>query len=263
MILEYVVANTLVGAYRSIKMDEKALNKYTQAYEKREKAKFLVNEKAEKTDKRLMNVVKKKRAIKEFLIPRFAEVYQVIRELEFENSSVINEVILGKNNTEKRLILDEMTKVSKKNYSDKEYLCGMMIYGMGGMMAKDSKQFMSAANNQMRIANVQYSQAESIIEVLDAIEKRADKIASVLAAFNYLLSTALDEVEKIIDAYGNNFYLYSDYEIGAVMTCENIVIGLSEIFDMPVINENGELVEEAEKIIINSEQFIEQMKETL
>lgn len=263
MILEAIIGKGLVDVYRSIKMDEKALSKYAQAYEKSEKAVLIVKERADKTDKRLQNVVKKKRAIKEFLLPRFANVFQTIRKLELDNSSRINEVAITRKGKDSILVLEEMIQVNKKDYSDKEYLCGMLFHGFTGMMLKDSKKFISAANSQMRAANVQYMQAESIIEVLDAIEKRADRISTVLSTFNYLLSSILDEVERIIVENGDNIDLYSDYEIGVVVTCENIVIGLSEIFDVPVINEKGEIVEKAEEMIISSEKFVKQMQEAL
>ena len=264
MILEMLIAgsigNTVVGAWKSINMDDKALEKYAKAYEKSEEAKLLIKNKSEKTDKRIKNVVRKKVAIKEYTIPRFAEVYKIIRDLDIESRENENR-LQNVDVLDKFTKLDKLTDSIKLPLTDREYICGTVFRGLGGMMVKDSERYLSAANQQSSFANVQYSQAENIVDVLDAIEKRADRIAKVLSGFNFMLSNILNEAEKIIFAKGKNFNLYSDEDIKILLTCENIATGLSDIFDVPIIDEQGNLSTIAQDMILKAELFLNKIEE--
>ena len=259
MIISGTIGNTLAGVYKSIKIDEKALKKYAKAYEKSEEAKLLVKNKSEKTDKRINNVVRKKTAIKEYTIPRFAEVFKIIRELEIDNRA--DENLTHNQNALSRITkLNNLTDSIKLSLTDKEYICGTIFRGLGGTMVKDSERFLSAANQQNSFANVQYSQAENLVEVLDAIEKRADRISKVLSGFNYLLTNILDEAENIISVKGRCFDLYTDKDMEILLTCENIAAGLADIFDVPIIDENGNISETAKDMIINADAFLCEME---
>ena len=80
---------------KSSKIDEKALKKYGQAFEKSKKAEVMVKEKKEYADKRLQNIVKKKRAIIERTYPIFVEVYQDIKKINIKRKNEITETIGG------------------------------------------------------------------------------------------------------------------------------------------------------------------------
>ena len=71
---------------KSAKMDDRALKKYAQAFEKNEEARQLVKTKTEFTDKRLMNVARKKRAVMEDAIPKFVEVYSQIQKIDLRGA---------------------------------------------------------------------------------------------------------------------------------------------------------------------------------
>ena len=93
---------------KSAKIDEKALKKYGQAFEKSKKAEAMVKEKKEYADKRLQNIVKKKRTIIERTYPLFAEVYQDIKKINIKRKNEITESIGG-------------IKVDRRNISSNDF----------------------------------------------------------------------------------------------------------------------------------------------
>ena len=166
---------------KSAKMDDRALKKYAQAFEKNEEARQLVKTKTEFTDKRLMNVARKKRAVMEDAIPKFVEVYSQIQKIDLRGAE--DSVNLPLSISEERQAgLQALTLSAKKAFTDKELVCGLMMKGLGGMAIKDSERNLSAARNQLSQAEVIYSQAESVCAACDAVIARADRIARLLTA---------------------------------------------------------------------------------
>ncbi len=263
MILEtLLIANAFYSVNKSLTMDEKALKRYGKAFEQSEEARLLVRKKAEYTDKRLANVAKKKRAIVQNTVPRFIEVYSEIQKVELENKAELNEIAI-RNNVQKLAILDAVSRSVKKDFTDKELVCGLMTKGLFKMMEMDSERYLSAANNQLSASNVIYSQAESIAEVYDAITGRADRIANLLMAMNALFVKSINETEKTIEKNGTDVRNYNEYEKGILMTCVNIAIAMSDIIDVPVVDTDGNLCESAVEMIQTGEQYLEKMNKVL
>lgn len=264
MIIEgmLLTAAVLYKTNKVEKMDAKALGKYAKAFEKSEEAELLIKKKREYTEKRLGNVVKKKRAILQNTVPRFIEVYQQIQKIEIENKTIINEVAL-KESVQKLGVLQSMSLSLKKETSDKELLCGLLIKGVFGMMDLDSKKYLSAANSQMRASNVVYSQAQSLGEIYDAICGRADRISQLLMAMNALFVRSINETERVINSNGLNVRKYSEYDKGILMTCVNIAGAVSDIINVPVIDDKGQLCDAAIEMIETGEKYMTKMKNLL
>lgn len=253
---------TCYSANKSLEMDEKALKKYAKAFEKSEEAELLVRKKSEFTDKRLANVAKKKRAIVQNTVPRFVEVYSQIQKIELENKYEANEIAL-RNNVQKLAVLNSISMSVKKEFSDKELVCGFITKGLGKLMEMDSERYLSAANSQMRASNVVYSQAQSIGEIYDAIVERADRISNLLMAMNALFIKSITETERVIGTNGFNVRNYSEYDKGILMTCVNIAGAMSDIIDVPVIDEDGILCDSAIEMIETGEQYIAKMNKLI
>lgn len=222
-------------------MDEKALKKYAKAFERSEEAQLLIKKKSQFTDKRLMNVAKKKRAIVQSTVPKFIDVYSEIQKIELENKTVVNEMTIY-NNVKKLAILDVLSVSGKKEFLDKELVCGLITKGFARMMEMDSERYLSAANSQMSAANVLYSQYESIAVVYDTIMGRADRISNLLMAMNVLFIRSINQTSLTIDKNGLDVRNYSDYDKGVLMTCVNIAAAVSDIMDIPVVDEDGNVL---------------------
>lgn len=256
------LAKTFYSADKSLKMDENALKKYAKAFERSEEAELLVRKKAEFADKRLMNVIKKKRSIVQSTVPKFVDVYSQIQKIELENKTAVNEIAI-RDNVRKLAVLDALSVSVKRNFTDKELVCGLITKGFTKLMEMDSERYLSAANSQMRAANVVYSQSESIGAVYDAIVARADRISNLLMAMNALFIRSINETSLTIDKNGLNVRNYSDYDKGILMTCVNIAAAMSDIIDVPVVDEKGQICESAMEMILTGEKYLEKMNQAI
>lgn len=257
-----ILAKTFYDVNKSFKTDEQALQKYSRAFEKSQEAELLVKAKAEYTDMRLMNVAKKKRAIIQYTVPRFVEVYSKIQKICLDNKNSDNEIII-RNSVQNLSTLNTMTLSAKKEFTDKELVCGYLTKGIGGLIRIESERNLSAARNQMRAANVIYSQAKSISEVYDAIVGRADRISNLLMAMNMLFIKSINETDKTIKINGLDVKKYNDYDKGVLMTCVNMASAMSDIVNIPVVDENGKMCESAIQMIQTGESYVEKMNNIL
>lgn len=256
------IAKTFYSVDKATKMDEKALKKYAKAFEMKEEAALMIKNKSEYADKRLANVAKKKRAIITNTVPKFVEVYSQIQKVELSSKQKGTEISVS-NHLSGISTLKSMSVSYKKEFTDKELVCGLLVKGLGKMIEKDSERFLSAANNQLRSANVVYSQAESIAAVYDAVIERADRISKLLMAMNALFVRSIQETSETINRNGYDVSNYSEYEKGVLMTCVNIAIAMSDIIDVPVVDENGEICSSAEQMITKGEQYITKMNKLI
>ena len=243
-------------ADKSNKMDAQALAKRSKAFTKEAEARDLVYQKRSTAEKKMQNVAKKKRAIIESTLPRFVEVYQKIQKIDLTISDK-NELAVY-NQFQKSNAIQAMQVVIQKPLTD-----GQLIKGIGGMMIADSKRNLSAAKSQLSAANVVYSQAQSVAEVYDAIIGRAERIASLLMRMNALFLGSIFETEKVITQNGTNAKAYNQQDMGILMTCVNLAGAMSEIINIPVLDENGELCKAAVEMIQTGEAYIEQMNDLI
>lgn len=254
-----VLAHTIYNVDKSLKIDEKAINKYSKAFSRQEEAAQLLKSKEEYVDKRLANVAKKKRAIINDTVPKFVDVYSKIQKVEVSLKSQSTELAFPINENELSKI-DSMAMSCKKEFTDKELVCGWFIMGLGTMIRKDSERSLSAASNQLRAANVVYSQAESVAAVYDAIVERADRIAKLLMAMNALFIKAIQETDNVIGKNGLDVRNYDEFDKGVLMTCVNIAGAMSDLIKVPVVDEDGLVSQAAEDMIATGENYLSKMK---
>ncbi|NFF82263.1 hypothetical protein FC764_13640 [Clostridium botulinum] len=266
MILEILgasaFAHLIYSTDKCIKMDEKALERYAKAFEQSKKAELIVRNKEEYADKRLMNVVKKKRAIMKNTVPKFVEVYSQIQKIDLGDNVDTNEIAIH-DNMGKLSIRNALSILNKKEFTDKALICGLLTKGLGNIMVMDSERFLSAANNQMREANVVYSQSESICTVYDAIIARADRIAKLLVGMNVLFIRSIEETKRTIDKNGLNVNNYSDYDKGVLMIGVNIAAAMADIINVPVVTSEGDISAAAMETIVTGEEYLEKMNNVI
>ena len=248
-------------ADKSNKMDAQALAKRSKAFTKEAEARDLVYQKRSTAEKKMQNVAKKKRAIIESTLPRFVEVYQKIQKIDLTISDK-NELAVY-NQFQKSNAIQAMQVVIQKPLTDGQLITEYIFKGIGGMMIADSKRNLSAAKSQLSAANVVYSQAQSVAEVYDAIIGRAERIASLLMRMNALFLGSIFETEKVITQNGTNAKAYNQQDMGILMTCDNLAGAMSEIINIPVLDENGELCKAAVEMIQTGEAYIEQMNDLI
>lgn len=255
-------AKALYNGNKALNMDAQAIAKYGKAFTKECEAQQLVEQKKQLADKRLENVAKKKRAIINSSLPMFIAVYEQIQKIDIESKDRQFEMIQY-SDIERNSILDSVEIVTKKEFTSQELILGTFLKGIDGMAVEDSKRNLSAARSQMRVANVAYSQAQSIAEVYDAVIGRSDRIAKLLMSMNALFIEIISQTEKIISVNGTDVKNYSEKDKSVMMMCVNFAVALTQLLDIPILDENSGMTDAAVEMIQTGEDYLSRMNELI
>lgn len=265
MILSIVAGGALAEITKfgvSTVFEGKAIKKYVEAYGKSAGAERMVLNKSAMVDDKLQAVLNKKKAIRDYTIPMYIETYEQIKDIEREGSDFLNTENYGMQLKEIST-LNYLKESSKATYTDKELLLGGLTFGFGNMAILNSKKMLSTAKIQMSNANVQYSEAETIICVLDAVEQQAIRVSKVLAMLNRLTIGILSNVKVIVEKNGNIPDNYTEHELELLTLCENMVLGLVDLLNIPVINKDGIVEKSAVELLNNAEVKVSSFKQLL
>ena len=82
-------------------------------------------------------------------------------------------------------------------------------------------------------------------------------------SMNALFVKSIQKTNDTIDRNGLDVKKYSEYDKGILMTCVNIALAMTDIIDIPVIDENGTLCKTAEEMITKGEQYIFKMERAI
>lgn len=267
MIIDLLIAAgavTTVNEFRkigkSLKIDEEAMHRYARSFSRSADAKRMIEQCEKSADESMLKLANRKRAILKSSIKDFLEIYQNIQNISFIEGEGIKELSsLSLSNADIKQ-LGTMSVSSNIPLSDKEMITSVMFKGITSTMIKDSERKLSAANNQMRAANVEYSQAETIALLYNEIKNRADRMADLLKQMNAILVKSVAETRKVIISSDNNAKNFSRDDKLVVINCINWVKGVKEILDAPLFNKDGELEKQAEEAIRIGEEKLREIK---
>ena len=254
-----VVGKALYDVDQSVKMDEWALEDYSEAYEIEREARQRVNKIKEIADIRLQNVVKKKRAVQTYTLPRFVKVYGQIQKIEIQNEKKMLE-LYRKIDTNQIAKIESIDTFTKKEFTDQELLFGLATKGIAKMIRLDSERELAAAENQLNAAKILDEQSKSVYAVYEAIIEHADRISKLTANMNVLFMKSIEQTETTIDKNGVDVSNYTEHEIGTLMTCVNIAQAMLDILSIPVVDKKGKIYNESIKTIEVGEQYLDRMQ---
>lgn len=257
------IGSMIYNTEKSMQNDKTALNTYSHAYEIEREVYTKLREKRQSVEKRLSNVAKKKRALIEYTIPRFVEVYGIIQKIEIENSDKINALLTQSYNSNKVEKIDALNEFVKKDFTDEELVFGILTRGVFKMMKVDSERYLSAAENQLSAARVLEEQCESVCIVYDAMINHANRISTLLMGLNALFIKSIEQTESITKKNGVDIRNYTDFEKGVLMTCVNMAYAVLDIIRVPVLDENGDIYAGAMESIETGEKYIKKMKNVI
>ena len=263
MLIELVaISAAIYKGNKSLEMDEQASKKYRKAFTRESEARQLISKKRNLADKRLENVAKKKRAIINSSLPLFVEIYSQIQKV---NIHIRNETydMIKYNDAEWSHTLQSVSLVTKKEFTNQELIVGILFKSFSGMMVEDSKRNLSAANSQVRAANVLYAQAQSISDIYDAIIERADRISALLMSMNAMFVGVLSETQKIIMQNGTNVEKYTEKEKSTLVLCVNFAVAITNLLNIPILDNNGEIAESAIQMIQTGEEYLARMNKII
>ena len=80
---------------------------------------------------------------------------------------------------------------------------------------------------------------------------------------NYLTTKSIISAKKIIDKNGDDPENYTMRELEIIMTCENMVLGLIDAINLPVVNEDGIIEHEAVELLNKTEENVRKLESKL
>lgn len=265
-IIASLFVSAVVGAEYSSRLDEKARKKLTRAYEKQFEAEEIIKRKEEETDNSMIKLANRKRAILSTSINDFIEVYSKIKKINFVETDGIKELDKKLQLPENVGHMNQMISVNKAavKWSDEDVVKAFLISGViGAAFAKDSKKNLKIANAQMKVANVAYSQAQTIKVTLDGIIQMCDNFSELLSNMNFLFVKSIRNSNRIIEGKGYDKSLYSEEDRKVLMTCMNIAVVVKELIDVPILDEEGEIAQKAVESLQTGNKYFQEIREIL
>lgn len=223
-----IIGKFLYDINESHSMEEEAEEKRLEAIAREAEGWLLQKQKADRMQRRLNNIVRKRQAIMEYTLPRFVKVYGKIQTVLYESlpPSVIHTTDLARIGDLPVSAIESYEGLSSNELASTWLLEGpvnfaagggleigaaaigatagvtlasiaasggiaFLTLGVGASMKKDSERALIAAGRQMRAANAVYAQAESHAQICRAICQFADRIAEITAAMNLLFTRAI------------------------------------------------------------------------
>ncbi|MBQ8195486.1 MAG: hypothetical protein IJZ47_08970 [Oscillospiraceae bacterium] len=260
---------TALQVNKSSNIDAQAMRKYAKAFSREQEAKRLIEQKEKEADDSILKLARRKKAIIDTTIKDFLEIYESVQKINFENGEGIKELTALTISNADIAELNGMSVSCSKMLTEKELVVGLLFKGIalgggiGGMMIKDSERTLSAANSQMRAANVSYSQAETIATMYDAVKDRAERMATLLKKMNVLTVKSIIETKRLLSVNGTNVKSYQPSDKVVVMNCVNFVVAMKKILDAPLFNQTGELEQQSIKAISDGEAYINQINQII
>lgn len=248
---------------KACKMDEQARKKFAKAYDKQCEAEALAERKKIETDNAMLKLANRKRAVLSTSIKDFIELYSHIKKINFLESDGIREL-------ENKLMLPrdvvtmkEMTLVTTSSVAmtDEDVVKAFLMGGLlGASIVSDSKKNLKAANNQMKISNVVYSQTQTLEVALNAIIDRCDNFSDLLVKLNILFVKSIRNCESIIDKNQYDKNRYSEDDRKALMTCINIASTIKGLIDIPILDRDGEITLKSADALKNGWEYLNKIK---
>ena len=215
-----IIGKFLYDINESHSMEEEAEEKRLEAIAREAEGWLLQKQEADRMQRRLNNIVRKRQAIMEYTLPRFVKVYGKIQTVLYESlpPAVIHTTDLARIGDLPVSAIESYEGLSSNELASTWLLEGPVNFAAGGGLEIGA----AAAGRQMRAANAVYAQAESHAQICRAICQFADRIAEITAAMNLLFTRAIAACDQLIQEKGTEKYAYTDEDVNILMTCANL-----------------------------------------
>lgn len=255
MIIETAVGTALVGGLfaqvnKSMEIDEKAMKKNVKAFTKMAESENKLVHCQQKTIDKLMICAKRKNGILNGHIKMFKEQFEVIRKVEFKSGQGIEELekfdeIIEKLNhsisvagTENRL---EMTTP--------QTLISFALFGIGGLMIKDSEMNLKMATKTVAQANAMAAQVDSICIALEGLARHSEIVTELLQKLGVMYMQSIRNITDILKKNGMDSNNYSQMDIESINVSLLITKVIYRIINTPMVNADGKIEQESLKVI--------------
>lgn len=215
------------------------------------------------TENAVLKLANRKKGILITSMKDFITVYEKIKKVDFSESDGIRELAFS---TISPAIFNEMkssTSAAALPMTSGQIIATYIVRGVSGVILKESERNVSVAMMRKKQASVIESQAETICVALEAIQQRADRIASLLAKLNILFRKSVETIEVIVDKNGINKFNYSRQDKEHIMACVLFAKTIKDIIDSKLLDEDGEITKQSMEAIQVGEKYLQKISKTI
>lgn len=253
--IDLIIESALIGGLfaqvnKSMKIDEKAMKKNIRAFTTMAEAENKVAQCQKNAIDKLLICAKRKTGILNGHIRMFQEQFELIRKVEFKPGQGIEEIER----------FDEISKKMNQSISATAFdnklevqtpktLMSLALYGIGGLMIKDSKLNLEIASRKIAQANMVDAQADSVCIALNGLAKHVEIVTDLLQKLSVMYMKSIKNISEIISKNGTDPDNYSQMDIDAINLSLALTKVIYRIINTPLVDENGEITKESVKVI--------------
>lgn len=246
------------------KYEREALNVNYEAYSMVESANRKVKAQYEKTESTLLKLANRKRGIMSSSLPKFVDVYNKIKKIEFEDIDLNDDTRALVIRSENIQALNQMISVSGVQMSDKEifatFLFSFEYGGISGALKKDAKINLDIAYTRSDEAEVIAYNIDTARIALEAIVDKAERFLKLLAQMNMLFLKSLQHTSEIIERNGFNKQNYSMEDKKDLMNCMNFAKAIKDILVAPLFDSDGKVSQQVNQTIETGNEYIKKLQ---
>lgn len=264
MMLEIIIATSeILKINQALNFDEQALAALRKAGYIQANMAIQVEDHKRQAEESLNKLVNRKKAILSIHMSRFIQVYQKIQSIDFRPGEGILEISSRQLTPACMDSINAMTATALLPLSEKELVTTYLLKGIGGAVREASQRNLEIAKSQLSLANVEKTHAKNYITAIDAIRDRANQISLLLAKIGALFNQSIQFTSKVIEKNGTDRTVYSDEDIGVLMTCVNLACAAKDILDAPILGRDGSVTEEALKAIETGQNSLDMLRDRI
>ena len=255
-----LIASEFAKAWKADDIDKKTMAKNSKAFGKQAEARERVRIHENNLFEKMKINATRKKAILQCHIQKFINVYKVIDEYQLNRGLGIKEMEKIESLKNKMVQTVNMPQIAVGiQKSDVQTVCQWAIYGIGGLILKESEENSKLASRNMANANVVSAQADSICIFYDGLAERVQICTDILQKLAAKDMLAINHIESLLKHNGKNEELYTQDDIDAINLCSELNILMYEIINTPLLDENNEITQASKRIIEKGQQYIQML----
>ena len=257
-------AKSISDIWQADKYEREARSVNYEAYSLIETANRKLKSQSEKTESTLMKLANRKRGIMSSSLPKFIEVYEKIKRIEFEDVDLSDDSKALIIQSENINAINKMISVSGVQLSDKEiigtYLFSIEYGGLFGAIKKDAKINLDLAYTRSNEAEVIAHNIDTARIAIEAIIAKAERFLKLLAQMNMLFLKSLQYTSELIERNGYNKRNYSVEDKKALMNCMNFAKAVKDILTVPLFDSDGKVSQQINQALETGNEYISQLQ---
>lgn len=136
-------------------------------------------------------------------------------------------------------------------------VAGPALAVMGLVLGNKASKNLDNAYSNLEEARKIKSDCKAAAAVCRAIHRRAYMFLRLLIRLDALFIPLLDNLIKVIDKSGDDWLNYSDEEKHSIAACVSVVQTIKAVLDTSILDKDGALTAESEKVAIATNSYIE------